>query len=235
MKEMYVKLPVVDVPPTVFNMAKYYPKSGRYIVRFPNGDIGVMDISLKPLPIGEARPDDEYAELYNLVVIGQPRLYSDEDLVEADKLRQCQDDLAATNEELEKVRYESKERIDKLTAENDDAIKKLKEDQQAELENKDAQCAAVIDNLHKEFELEKKQFELEQPKRNGQGEWVSGKTLAEIIRTLTEVKRKDVAFDNSQRVVTTLLEIGDYAVQMGCTALSYNDGTKVKVEPITLK
>lgn len=41
--------------------------------------------------------------------------------------------------------------------------------------------------------------------------------------------------NDGNRIVTTLLTEGEYTVQMGCTALSYNDGTKVKVERITLR
>ncbi len=234
MKEAYIKLPVVDVPAVSYHMAKYYPDSGRYIVRFPNGDIGVMDIILKPLPVGDARPDDEYADSYSLTMIGQPKLYSDEDLVEADKLRQCQDELAKTKVELEKVRCEYKERIDKMIEANDDAIQKMKAEHQAELDQKDTHCANAIQNMKKEFEMEKKQIELEQPKRNGQGEWVSGKTLTDIIRTLVGVKREDATADKGQRVVTTLLEPGEYTVKKGCSAISLNDGRNVRVGPIIL-
>lgn len=42
-----------------------------------------------------------------------------------------------------------------------------------------------------EHEYEKKKLELDTPKRFSQGEWVSGKTLTEIIKTLTHNGNKE--------------------------------------------
>ena len=39
-------------------------------------------------------------------------------------------------------------------------------------------------NLEHDYEMKKLQLEQEKPKRFGQGEWVSGKTLSDIIKTL---------------------------------------------------
>ena len=44
-------------------------------------------------------------------------------------------------------------------------------------------------DLEHEYEMRTKELESETPKRFSQGEWVSGKTLTEIIKTLTH---KDV-------------------------------------------
>ena len=45
--------------------------------------------------------------------------------------------------------------------------------------------------LEQEYEKKIMQLELDTPKRFAQGEWVSGKTLTEIIRTLTAGKKED--------------------------------------------
>ena len=86
---------------------------------------------------------------------------------------------------------------------------------------------AKIDEVKHEYEMKVEKLEHEYalrqaeiPKRNGQSEWVSGKTLTEIIKTL--------ACDKIQHK-TVVIEEGVYYVADGCAAVSEQDGRKVVV------
>lgn len=150
-------------------LAKHYPKSGRYIIRRDNGDTSVADVQLRPIEVGEARCDDEQATVYECF-LGQPDLLDPDDWA-----------LAIDIENI------------KLAAQAE--IRAAKEDYEARKaalqEQMDATLATRRLELENEFELKKMQLELDTPKRFAQGEWVSGKTLVEIVRTLAGYKKED--------------------------------------------
>ena len=60
--------------------------------------------------------------------------------------------------------------------------------EKAEQRNKELQSEFDLRkaNLEHDYEMKKLQLEQEKPKRFGQGEWISGKTLSDIIKTLVE-------------------------------------------------
>ena len=62
---------------------------------------------------------------------------------------------------------------------------------QSYAEENDRTLAMRRMELEQEYEMKKMQLELDTPKRFAQGEWVSGKTLTEIIRTLVAGKKED--------------------------------------------
>ena len=79
MKEMMIKLPVIDIAASdQTTLAKHYPKSGRYIIRFDNGDLSVADVRLSHIEHGEARSNDEKAEVYETFIGSQELLDPDD-------------------------------------------------------------------------------------------------------------------------------------------------------------
>lgn len=163
MKEMMIRLPMIEIAASdnVF-LAKHYPKSGRYIVKRDNGDVSVADIQLRPVEVGEARRDDEKATVYECF-LGQPELLDPDDWALAIDIENAK--LAAQAEaRAAKEHYEARERS-------------LQEKMDAELAMKQLK-------LDEEYKRKELKLELDTPKRFAQGEWVSGKTLTEIVKTL---------------------------------------------------
>ena len=74
--------------------------------------------------------------------------------------------------------YEVNEKMDAMRDRYDADLKQKKTELDAEFEQKRMA-------LEHEYEIKKLELEKEMPKRFEQGEWVSGKTLTDIIKTLT--------------------------------------------------
>lgn len=163
-KEMMIKLPMVTATSyEELNKARIYPQSGRYIVKLDNGDVAIADVTLRYIEQGEARPIDEDAASYCTCFVGQPVVLDPDEWVLAIDLENA------------KLAYE--------------ADRKRMEEQMREAN--DRTLAQRRSELEQEYEMKKLQLELDTPKRFAQGEWVSGKTLTEIIRTLTAGKKED--------------------------------------------
>lgn len=203
MKEMMIRLPMIEIAASDNSyLAKHYPKSGRYIVKRDNGDVSVADIQLRPVETGEARRDDEQATVYDCF-LGQPELLDPDDWalaidIENIKLAaqadveniKCEmDDLKSAHEdELADKERECQERIEAAQAEARAAKEDFETRKAALQEQMDATLAMRRMELDQEYELKKMQLELDTPKRFAQGEWVSGKTLTEIVKTLAGKK-----------------------------------------------
>ena len=184
---MMLRLPVVEVSASDdLWQAKFWPKNGRYIVRRNNGDVSVVEVRLMPHEVGEARAIDERVKQLFECFVGQPKLIDPDE-------------------------------SDKHIAELNEQIAQMKVQHDAELAHKDKECKALIDakdaelherydmldeaneqklamrrmELEQEYEKKKLQLELETPKRNAQGEWISGKTLTEIIKTLSGGRKEE--------------------------------------------
>lgn len=163
MKEMMIRLPMIEMAASdnVF-LAKHYPKSGRYIVKRDNGDVSVADIQLRPVEVGEARRDDEQATVYECF-LGQPELLDPDDwalAIDIENIKNAaQAEARAAKEDFETRKAALQEQVDATLA-----MRRMELDQ--------------------EYELKKMQLELDTPKRFAQGEWVSGKTLTEIVKAL---------------------------------------------------
>ena len=206
-KEMMIKLPMVTATSWEdLNKAKTYPQSGRYIVKMDNGDIAVTDVTLRRVGQGEARPIDEDTQSTCYCIVGQPVVLDPDEWVlatdlenaklayEADRKR-MEDQMREANERHEAEMAEQKAKCEAICHETEDNCKKLIEEKEKELsaraDEHDCGLAMRRMELEQEYEKKKLQLELDTPKRFAQGEWVSGKTLTEIIRTLTAGKKED--------------------------------------------
>ena len=177
MKEMMIRLPMIEMAASDNTcLAKHYPKSGRYIIRRDNGDTSVADVQLRPIGKGEARSDDEQATVYECF-LGQPDLLDPDDWA-----------LAI---DIENVKLASQAAVNKIKEEMEN-LKAAHNSEMVELQEKiDATLAMRRNELEHEYELKKMQLELDTPKRFAQGEWVSGKTLKEIVEVLARDKKED--------------------------------------------
>lgn len=205
-KEMMIRLPMIEMAASEnVCLAKLYPHSGRYIIRRDNGDTSIADVQMRPIGDGEARSDDEQATVYEAFV-GQPELLNPDEWVlaidlenaklayEADRKR-MEEQMREANERHEAEMAEQKEKCEAACRETEENCKKLIEEKEKELsahaEELDCTLAMRRMELEQEYEKKKLQLELDTPKRFAQGEWVSGKTLTEIIKTLTAGKKED--------------------------------------------
>lgn len=206
-KEMMIKLPMITAQTAQeLNKARIYPQSGRYIVQLANGDIVIADVELRPIEQGEARSYDEEVQSYCTCFVGQPVVLDPDEWTlaidlenaklayEADRKR-MEEQMREANERHEAEMAEQKAKCEDVcheTEENCDKLIKEKEtDLSAHAEENDRTLAMRRMELEQEYEKKKMQLELDTPKRFAQGEWVSGKTLTEIIRTLVAGKKKD--------------------------------------------
>lgn len=210
-KEMMIRLPMVTaVTPEDLNKARIYPQSGRYIVKMDNGDIVVADVTLQPVGQGEARSIDEEVQSYCTCFVGQSELLNPDEWVlaidlenaklayEADRKR-MEEQMREANERHEAEMAEQKAKCEAVCHETEENCNKLIKEKKAELQRhmdtfdgeseKNYQLRKM--ELEHEYEQKKLQLELETPKRFAQGEWVSGKTLTEIIKSLTAGKKED--------------------------------------------
>lgn len=199
-KEMMIKLPMVTATSWPdMNKARTYPQSGRYIVKMDNGDIAVADVTLRPVEQGEARSIDEDTQSCCTCFVGQPVVLDPDEWVlaidlenarlayEADRKR-MEEQMREANERHEAEMAEQKEKCEAFCRETEENCKKLIEDH---AEENDRTLAMRRMELEQEYEKKKLQLELDTPKRFAQGEWVSGKTLTEIIKALTADKKED--------------------------------------------
>ena len=206
-KEMMVKLPMVTAQ-TVQELgkARIYPQSGRYIVKLANGDIVISDVELRPIEHGEARSYDEDVLSYCTCFVGQPEILDPDEWIlaidakaakisyEAD-CKRMEEQMREANERHEAEMAEQKDKCEAICRETEENCKKLIEEKEKELsahaEENDRTLAMRRMELEQEYEKKKLQLELDTPKRFAQGEWVSGKTLTEIVKVLAAGKKED--------------------------------------------
>lgn len=206
-KEMMVRLPMVTAQTAQeLGKARIYPQSGRYIVKLANGDIVISDIELRPIEHGEARSYDEDVLSSCSCFVGQPEILDPDEWIlaidakaakisyEADR-KLMEEQMREANERHEAEMAEQKEKCEAICRETEKNCDKLIKERQAELsasaEENGRTLAMRRMELEQEYEMKKIQLELDTPKRFAQGEWVSGKTLTEIIRTLVAGKKED--------------------------------------------
>lgn len=206
-KEMMIKLPMVTAQTAQeLNKARIYPQSGRYIVQLANGDIVIADVELRPIEQGEARSYDEEVQSYCTCFIGQPVVLDPDEWTlaidlenaklayEADRKR-MEEQMREANERHESEIAEQKAKCEDVCHETEENCDKLIKEKEADLsahaEENDRTLAMRRMELEQEYEKKKMQLELDTPKRFAHGEWVSGKTLTEIIRTLVAGKKED--------------------------------------------
>ena len=206
-KEMMIKLPMVTAQTAQeLDKARIYPQSGRYIVKLANGDIVISDIELRPIEQGEARSYDEEVLSSCACFVGQPELLDPDEWTsaidakaakisyEAD-CKRMEEQMREANERHEAEMAEQKEKCEATCREIEENCKKLIEEKEKELsahaDQLDGTLAMRRMELEQEYERKKLQLEIDTPKRFAQGEWVSGKTLTEIIRTLVAGKKED--------------------------------------------
>ena len=206
-KVMMIKLPMVTAQTVQdLNKARIYPQSGRYIVSLANGDVVIVDVELRPVEQGKPRSYDEDVLSSCTCFVGQPVVLNPDEWVlaidlenanltyDADRKRMEEQKLEA-NERHEAEMAEQKEKCEATCRETEENCKKLIEEKEKELsahaEENDRTLAMRRMELEQEYEKKKLQLELDTPKRFAQGEWVSGKTLTEIIRTLVAGKKED--------------------------------------------
>jgi hypothetical protein len=206
-KEMMIRLPMVTAQTAQeLNKARIYPQSGRYIVKLANGDIVISDVELRPVEQGEARSYDEEVQSYCTCFVGQPVVLDPDEWTlaidlenaklayEADRKR-MEEQMREANERHEAEMAEQKEKCEAVCRETEENCDKLIKEKEAELsvhaEENDRTLAMRRMELEQEYEKKKLQLELDTPKRFAQGEWVSGKTLTEIIKALAAGNKED--------------------------------------------
>ena len=171
-------------------LAKHYSCSGRYIVNRDNGDVSIVDVQLQPLPDGEVRDDKERVTGLYEIFIGQPTLLDPEDwTLKTDVENMCnakQVEIDTLKKQMEVARADHE-------AAMEDARQQMQHDFDLKAEQMKQKYQQRQTNLEHEYELRRQQLELETPKRFAQGEWVSGKTLTEIIKALTGKGKEDAA------------------------------------------
>ena len=186
-KEMMIKLPMVTA-------------------QTAQGDTVITDVELRPIEQGDAQSYDEEVLSSCTCFVGQPVVLDPDKWalaidVENAKLayeadcKRMEEQMREANERHEAEMAEQKEKCEAACRETEENCKKLIEEKEKELsahaDENDRTLAMRRMELEQEYEKKKLQLELDTPKRFAQGEWVSGKTLTEIIRTLTAGKKED--------------------------------------------
>ena len=207
MKEMMIRLPMVTAASyEELNKARIYPKTGRYIVKMDNGDIAVTDVTLPKVAPGEARSTDEAVQSWASCFVGQPELLDPDEWVLATDLENAKNDAIAA---VTNIRCE----MEDMKSAHQDELADKERDCQRMIEAAQAEAKAVKDclaereaklndeyeqkyqlrklELEQEYERKRHQLELDIPKRFGQGEWVSGKTLVEIVKALAAENKQN--------------------------------------------
>lgn len=210
-KEMMIRLPMVTATSwEELTKARIYPQSGRYIVKLDNGDVTIADVTLRPVAQGEKRPIDEDTLSACTCFVGQPVVLDPDEWTlaidlenaklayEADRKR-MEEQMREANERHEAEMAEQKVKCEDICHKTEENCNKLIKEKETELQRrmdalddksaKDYQLRKM--ELEQEYEKKKLQLELDTPKRFAQGEWVSGKTLTEIIRTLVAGKKEE--------------------------------------------
>lgn len=180
MKEALLKLPVIEINEwSELQLKDTYPKMDRYLTLLPNGDVNMVDVLNWP-------PDGSTVQ-YSSMFLGQPELLNPAAFVPSGELnmertahdkiveRKNEEIVSLTNE-LESLKGERKKELESMAAE-------LRTKMEHELDIRRRE-------LEHEYEVKRLQLEADMPKRFGQGEWVSGKTLTEIIRIMEGERRE---------------------------------------------
>ena len=211
-KEMMIKLPMVTAASwDELTKARTYPQSGRYIVQLDNGDIVVADVTLPSVKEGEPQTNDEGTASACTCFVGQPVLLNpDEWTLAVDlenarlaydaELKRKEGQIREANERHEAEMAEQKAKCEALCHETEVNCKTLIDEKEAEIskleKDNEQKLAMRRMELNAEYEKKKMQLELDTPKRFAQGEWVSGKTLTEIIKTLAGKGKEDAGINN---------------------------------------
>jgi hypothetical protein len=180
-------------------------------VQLDNGDIVVADVTLPSVGQGEPRTNDEGTASACTCFVGQPVLLNPEEwtlaidlenarLAYDAELKRKEGQIREANERHEAEMAEQKAKCEALCHETEVNCKKLIDEKEAEIskleENNEQKLAMRRMELEAEYEKKKMQLELDTPKRFAQGEWVSGKTLTEIIKTLAGKGKEDAGINN---------------------------------------
>ena len=188
MKEVYVSLPLIEAPDENFNKKALYQDIGQYLVRLPNSDVLAVEV----YGIPESGDNVNCASVF----IGQPKLFGMEELVLKASMDAVSDDYELHITELEAKLAETQAYYESELKKKDEEYRE-KLGLQVELETSGIKERLLRENeqIKHDYELKTIQLENDMPKRFGQGEWISGKTLKEIIALLAK--------DNSQKQAIT--------------------------------
>jgi hypothetical protein len=199
MKEVLIELPHIEVSDYVeIGKKRSYPAVGRYAVSLPSGDVYVVDVQTWP---DSDNPEEPVC--YVAAFMGQPNLLKSEEwtlktdienLENAHKedLEQKDLQIANLNQDIAILKKQHSDELTELEQEYERKKLQLELDTE-QLRKEDQQSLATRRmELEQEYEKKKLQLELDTPKRFAQGEWVSGKTLTEIVRILTGEKKEDL-------------------------------------------
>ena len=162
--EAFIKLEVIRglAPNDYANKKVNFPHDGSFLIIRTDG---VMSVATVVLGNNE---DKENCQTFQECWIGAP------EMMDAGNVMDCRE----VNVKMDAMRdrYEADLKIKQTELESNFNTK------QAELE---AEYEKKRIALEHEYEMKRLELEKEMPKRFEQGEWVSGKTLTDIIKTLT--------------------------------------------------
>ena len=211
MKEMMLRLPVIEVSASEnVKLTNLWPESGSYILRRDDGSVSVVYARKKELAAGEVRQIDEELEYIWEIPVVQPELLDPDDWVlaidlenarmanEADREKH-EEDMQKARDRHEAEMTEQKKKCEAKCQETEENCKKLIDEKEAEYhehyalltKTKEQELEMRRQELEHEYELKKILLEHDVPKRFAQGEWVSGKTLTEIIKALSGGNKED--------------------------------------------
>lgn len=193
MEEIYVKLPLVEMDDYgQLSLKRKYPHIGCCFVKTPDEMISAVQVQNWPAD-NEKEPEETRVQAFS-VTLGQPEyVHADNMITKEEYDAACKrhsevvDKYKRTIEEMEARHKAELDRLNEVVL----AARTFKEQHDKTIQDAvDAAKAQVTMELEHEYEMKKLQLELETPKRFAQGEWVSGKTLAEIVKTLAGENRK---------------------------------------------
>ena len=144
-----------------FNKKEYYPHDGIFMLRHPEGGFSVVNV---------VRGDGaaEYCQQFQMCFVGFPNTIDSGRVMDS---------------------YEVNEKMDAMRDRYEADLKIKQTELEANFNTKQAELEAEYEKkriaLEHEYEMKRLELEKEMPKRFEQGEWVSGKTLTDIIKTLT--------------------------------------------------
>ena len=202
MEEIYVKLPLVEMDDYgQLSLKRKYPHIGCCFVKTPDEMISAVQVQNWPAD-NEEEPEETRVQAFS-VTLGQPEyVHADNMITKEEYDAACKrhsevvDKYMRTIEEMEARHKAELDRLNEVVL----AARTFKEQHDKTIQDAvdaaKAQVAMEYDmkkmELEQEYEMKKLQLELETPKRFAQGEWVSGKTLAEVVKTLAgENRRKE--------------------------------------------
>lgn len=186
-RTVFVKMEMVELTDhDEFDLKRSYPGPGRYLVRYANGDMAVTDVQDYP------KSDDPEQKVHAFeLFIGTPTFYDEEDLVcsgEVDAARErYESEIEGLEKDFDDMADHHDKELSRLKDSYEESIRQLKESHK---ETFDLAVASKTEEMRQEYEMKKLQLDLETPKRFAQGEWVSGKTLTEIVKTLVGERKE---------------------------------------------